>query len=215
MYRHTAAHHTQQALGGIEIECAAVLHGVLDAHGTIDCCYNTLNAAIVDCLISFEQPTNDGDGRDTGLFASGRIAKKVILVHRRDTLRATKIYHDLLQETPNIEFCWNSVVTELHHKETLTGIRLKDVHTGAETDLPCDGIFVSVGRKPSTSLFEGQLELDKAGYIAAGETTETSVPGVYAIGDVRTKPLRQVVTAVSDGAAAVHMAEAYLAEAGR
>ena len=78
-----------------------------------------------------------------------------------------------------------------------------------------DGIFVSVGRKPSTSLFEGQLELDKAGYIAAGETTETSVPGVYAIGDVRTKPLRQVVTAVSDGAAAVHMAEAYLAEAGR
>ena len=128
-----------------------------------------------------------------------RIARKVIL----------------LQETPNIEFCWNSVVTELHHKETLTGIRLKDVHTGAETDLPCDGIFVSVGRKPSTSLFEGQLELDKAGYIAAGETTETSVPGVYAIGDVRTKPLRQVVTAVSDGAAAVHMAEAYLAEAGR
>ena len=144
-----------------------------------------------------------------------RIAKKVILVHRRDTLRATKIYHDLLQETPNIEFCWNSVVTELHHKETLTGIRLKDVHTGEETDLPCDGIFVSVGRKPSTSLFEGQLELDKAGYIAAGETTETSVPGVYAIGDVRTKPLRQVVTAVSDGAAAVHMAETYLAEAGR
>lgn len=144
-----------------------------------------------------------------------RIAQKVILVHRRDTLRATKIYHDLLQETPNIEFCWNSVVTELHHKETLTGIRLKDVHTGEETDLPCDGIFVSVGRKPSTSLFEGQLELDKAGYIAAGETTETSVPGVYAIGDVRTKPLRQVVTAVSDGAAAVHMAEVYLAEAGR
>ena len=145
-----------------------------------------------------------------------RIAKKVILVHRRDTLRATKIYHDLLtEETPNIEFCWNSVVTELHHKETLTGIRLKDVHTGEETDLPCDGIFVSVGRKPSTSLFEGQLELDKAGYIAAGETTETSVPGVYAIGDVRTKPLRQVVTAVSDGAAAVHMAETYLAEAGR
>ena len=144
-----------------------------------------------------------------------RIAKKVILVHRRDTLRATKIYHELLQSTPNVEFRWNSVVTELHHKEILTGIRLKDVHTGAETDLPCDGIFVSVGRKPSTSLFEGQLELDKAGYIAAGETTETSVPGVYAIGDVRTKPLRQVVTAVSDGAAAVHMAEAYLAEAGR
>ena len=144
-----------------------------------------------------------------------KLCREVYLIHRRDTLRATKIYHELLQNTPNVEFRWNSVVTELHRKETLTGIRLKDVHTGAETDLPCDGIFVSVGRKPSTSLFEGQLELDKAGYIAAGETTETSVPGVYAIGDVRTKPLRQVVTAVSDGAAAVHMAEAYLAEAGR
>ena len=144
-----------------------------------------------------------------------KLCREVYLIHRRDTLRATKIYHELLQSTPNVEFRWNSVVTELHHKEILTGIRLKDVHTGEETDLPCDGIFVSVGRKPSTSLFEGHLELDKAGYIAAGETTETSVPGVYAIGDVRTKPLRQVVTAVSDGAAAVHMAEAYLAEAGR
>ena len=85
------------------------------------------------------------------------------------------------------------------------------MHTGAESILPCDGLFISVGRKPATELVRGQLELDAGGYVAAGETTETSLPGVYAAGDVRTKPLRQVVTAVADGAMAVHMAEEYLA----
>ena len=86
-----------------------------------------------------------------------------------------------------------------------------DVNTGEETELACDGVFISVGRKPATELVKGQLELDKNGYIAADETTKTSLPGVYAVGDVRTKALRQVVTAVADGAAAVHMAEEYLA----
>ena len=110
-----------------------------------------------------------------------------------------------------MEFRWNSTVTELLHEGKLTGVRLKDVHTGAESVLPCDGLFISVGRKPATELVRGQLELDAGGYVAAGETTETSLPGVYAAGDVRTKPLRQVVTAVADGAMAVHMAEEYLA----
>ena len=77
--------------------------------------------------------------------------------------------------------------------------------------LPCDGVFISVGRKPATELVQGQLELDRSGYVAADETTRTSLPGVYAVGDVRTKPLRKEVTAVSDGATAVHMAEEYLA----
>ena len=90
-------------------------------------------------------------------------------------------------------------------------MRLRDVNTGEETELACDGVFISVGRKPATELVKGQLELDKNGYIAADETTKTSLPGVYAVGDVRTKALRQVVTAVADGAAAVHMAEEYLA----
>ena len=85
------------------------------------------------------------------------------------------------------------------------------MYTGAESILPCDGLFISVGRKPATELVRGQLELDAGGYVAAGETTETSLPGVYAAGDVRTKPLRQVVTAVADGAMTVHMAEKYLA----
>jgi len=140
-----------------------------------------------------------------------RIAKKVILVHRRDTLRATKVYHEPLKKAENVEFRWNSEVVELLHDNKLTGLRLKDVRTGEESRLACDGVFISVGRKPATDLVSGQLQLDENGYIIAGESTETSVPGVYAVGDVRTKQLRQVVTAVADGAVAVHMAEQYLA----
>ena len=130
---------------------------------------------------------------------------------RRDQLRATKIYHEPLIQAENVEFRWNSTVTELLHEEKLTGIRLRDVQTGAESVLPCDGLFISVGRKPATELVKGQLELDAGGYVTADETTRTNLPGVYAVGDVRTKPLRQVVTAVADGAMAVHMAEEYLA----
>ena len=140
-----------------------------------------------------------------------RIARKVILVHRRDKLRATKVYHEPLMKAENLEFRWNSTVTELLHDGKLTGIRLKDVQTGEESVLPCDGVFISVGRKPATELVCGQLELDGNGYLVADETTMTSIPGVYAVGDVRTKPLRQVVTAVADGATAVSMAEEYLA----
>ena len=141
-----------------------------------------------------------------------RVAKKVILVHRRDTLRATKVYHEPLMQAENVEFRWNSAVTELLHNGKVSGIRLKDLHTGEESVLDCDGVFISVGRKPATELVAGQLELDKGGYVMAGENTAASIPGVYAVGDVRTKVLRQVVTAVADGAIAVHMAEEYLAE---
>ena len=144
-------------------------------------------------------------------LALSRVAKKVILVHRRDSLRATKVYHEPLMRAENIEFRWNSAVTELLGGDRLTGVRLRDLRTGEETQLGCDGVFISVGRKPATELVQGQLELDRGGYIVADETTKTSLPGVYAVGDVRTKPLRQVVTAVADGAMAVHMAEEYLA----
>ena len=140
-----------------------------------------------------------------------RIAEKVIIVHRRNTLRATKIYHEPLMKAENVEFRWNSVVTELLHEDNITGVRLNDVQTGEETVIAADGVFVSVGRKPATELVSDQIELDKGGYIVAGETTETNIPGVYAVGDVRTKLLRQVVTAVADGAMAVHMAEEFMA----
>ena len=139
-----------------------------------------------------------------------RIAKKVIIVHRRDTLRATKIYHDQLMKTENMEFRWNNTVNELIYGERLTGVRLKDTVTGEENIIECDGLFVSIGRKPTTDFLDNQIELDNKGYIVAGENTETSIPGVYAVGDVRTKLLRQIVTAVADGAMAVHMAEEYV-----
>ena len=141
-----------------------------------------------------------------------RIAQKVILVHRRDTLRATKVYHDQLRKAENVEFRWNSAVAELLHQEKVTGVRLQNVLTEEEETLSCDGVFISVGRKPVTEWLSGAVELDRSGYIVADETTATSVPGVYAVGDVRTKLLRQVVTAVADGAVAVHLAEEYLAQ---
>ena len=141
-----------------------------------------------------------------------RIARKVMIVHRRDTLRATKIYHAPLQTASNVEFVWNSTVTELLYNDKLTGIRVRDVNSGAETKIPCDGIFVSIGRKPATDLVKGQLDLDDNGYIIADETTKTNIPGVFAVGDVRTKVLRQVVTAVADGAIAAHHAEESLAQ---
>ena len=152
-----------------------------------------------------------GNSAAADALTLSRVASKVTIVHRRDSLRATKVYHQPLQDAPNVEFFWNSTVTELFHNGKLTGVRLKNVLTEEETSLPCDGIFISVGRAPATALFAQQLALDGSGYIQANETTETSIPGVYAVGDVRTKPLRQIVTAVADGAMAVHMAEEYLA----
>ena len=141
-----------------------------------------------------------------------RVAKKVIVVHRRDTLRATKIYHQPLMNAQNVEFCWNSTVKEILHGEKVSGVVLKDVNTGEEKQIDCDGVFVSIGRKPATELVAGQISLDAGGYIPADETTKTEIGGVFAVGDVRTKLLRQVVTAVADGAVAAHMAEEYLAE---
>lgn len=144
-----------------------------------------------------------------------RVAKQVIIIHRRDTMRADQIDQQALQEADNVQFLWNSVVTELLHEDRITGVRVRNVDSGKETVVPCDGVFVSIGRKPATELLGGQVTLDPNGYIDAGETLETNVPGVYAVGDVRRKDLRQVVTAVSDGAAAVHQIEAYLTKEGQ
>lgn len=141
-----------------------------------------------------------------------RIAKKVILVHRRDTLRATKIYHDPLFKAGNIEFAWNSTPSELVYDKKVTGLKIKNVLTGEESLIECDGVFVSIGRSPVTELFKDQLTLDGGGYIVADESTKTNIPGVFAVGDVRTKVLRQVVTATSDGAVAAHYAEEYILE---
>lgn len=141
-----------------------------------------------------------------------RLAKKVYLIHRRDTLRAEKIHEKALQEAENLEFVWNSQVEALLQEGRLTGIRVADVRTGEHRELAVDGLFVSIGRRPASELVAGQVEMDAAGYILADETTRTSVPGVFAVGDVRTKALRQIVTAVADGATAAHFADAYLNE---
>lgn len=142
-----------------------------------------------------------------------RVAKKVILVHRRDTLRASKIYHESLQQAENLEFRWNSEVVSFEHADRVRGVMIRNNVTGENESISCDGVFVSIGRQPATNLFEGQLQLDDGEYIVAGEDTVTNLPGVYAVGDVRTKKVRQIVTATADGAVAVHEIEDYLAVA--
>lgn len=141
-----------------------------------------------------------------------RFAKKVYVVHRRDTFRAEKILVDPLLHAENVEVLWNSVPVEFTAEERISGALIKNIVTNQELKVPVDGVFVSIGRKPVTYFLEGSVSLDDKGYIIADETCRSSVDGVYAVGDVRTKPLRQIVTAAADGAVAVHFAVEYLAE---
>ncbi len=162
-----------------------------------------------------------GNSAAADALTLSRLAEKVYIVHRRDTLRATKIYHEPLLKAENVEFLWDSAITKLKtgddangsglHNTRLTAVTVQNLKTGEAQDVACDGIFVSVGRQPASGLFAGQVELDGAGYVIAGEDTKTSVPGVFAIGDLRTKTLRQVITAAADGAVASHYVEEYLA----
>ncbi len=139
-----------------------------------------------------------------------RIAQKVYVIHRRDSLRATKIYHQPLLQAENVEFCWNSVVEQLSGEEKVSGLEIRDTQSWQKRQLDVDGLFISIGRQPATDLFAGQLELDENGYIVANETTRTSLEGVWAAGDVRTKQVRQIVTAAADGAVAAQGIEEYL-----
>ncbi len=141
-----------------------------------------------------------------------KLAHKVTVVHRRDTLRATKIYHQPLMNAENVEFLWNSEVVGLLGDERVNGAVIRRVSDGTQPEIPCDAVFVSIGRKPETEVFGEELQRDALGYIVADESTKTNIEGVFAVGDTRVKPLRQVVTAVADGAVAVHFAEEYLAE---
>ena len=140
-----------------------------------------------------------------------KICKKVYLVHRRDTLRATKSYLGPLEKAENWEFVWNKQIDGLQATDgQLTGISMTDRVTGERSTLPVDGLFVAVGRVPDTDLVRGQVDLDAEGYMIADETTRTSVPGVFAVGDARTKPMRQIITAAADGATASKFVEEYL-----
>ena len=142
-----------------------------------------------------------------------RLCKKVYLIHRRDSLRASAVYHKALEEA-GVEILWNSRVTALRQEGRLTGVELEDVNTGERRELACDGLFMAIGRVPDTALFAGQVDTDPAGYLVADESCRTSLPGVFAAGDARTKALRQVITAAADGANAAHWADDYLLRQG-
>ncbi len=137
------------------------------------------------------------------------LAKKVYVIHRRDSLRATKIYHEPLMKAENVEFLWDSAVTDFVVDGRIKGVVVENIKAGGKQEIEIDGLFVSIGRRPATALFS-ELEKDASGYIVADESTKTGVDGVYAVGDVRTKVLRQVVTAVGDGAVAAYFAEEFL-----
>lgn len=146
---------------------------------------------------------------EDAVFLSG-LCKKVYLVHRRDELRADKAIQEKIFDCENIEMVWDSVPLEILGQDEVTGIKIRNVKTGEERELDTDGVFIAVGIVPNTTLVEAQLELDENGYICAGEEGITSAAGVFAAGDIRTKALRQVVTAVSDGANTVASVQKYL-----
>ncbi len=139
-----------------------------------------------------------------------KFASKVTIVHRRDEFRASKIMVSRALANPKIEVVWDSVVGEILGDDGVTGVTLRDVHTGEETHFPTDGVFVAIGHIPNTGLFEGQLELDAAGYIVVDGFTRTSVPGVFAAGDVVDHVYRQAITAAGNGCQAAIDAERWL-----
>lgn len=155
-----------------------------------------------------------GDTAAVDAVFLSKLCRKVTIIHRRDQLRAAKAYQDALRQHENIDFLWNCIPEEILGSDQVEGLRVKNKLTEETTTVACSGIFVAVGNVPNTELFRDQLTLTKSGYILAGEDTKTSLEGVFAIGDVREKPLRQIVTAVSDGAVASYMAEEYLSLTG-
>ena len=139
-----------------------------------------------------------------------RTCKKVYVIHRRDQMRADQILQEKLFACENVEMIWDTVPVSIEGEEMVSGIKLQNKKTGEERELPLDGIFIAVGIVPNTELFRNLVKLDESGYIVAGEDCVTSTPGIFAAGDIRTKQLRQVITAAADGANAVTSAERIL-----
>lgn len=139
-----------------------------------------------------------------------RFCEKVYLIHRRDELRGAHVLQERLRALPGVEILYSHVVKEIQGQDEVTGLLLEDLKSGEQRVLPVDGVFVAVGIQPETKLLEGLATCDPAGYVSAGEDCATDVPGIYVAGDVRKKLLRQVVTAVADGANAVTAAAAWI-----
>lgn len=146
---------------------------------------------------------------EDAIFLS-RICQKVYVVHRRDEFRGDQILQDSLNTCENVEIIWDSVAVEVQGTESVTGLKIRNVKNDSESVIRTDGVFIAVGLVPNTERFQELMALDKGGYIIAGEEGITQTPGVFAAGDIRTKKLRQVVTAVADGANAVASAQHYL-----
>ncbi len=142
----------------------------------------------------------------------GRICEKVYLIHRRDELRGAKSLQKKLMEMKNVEILWDTVVDSINGTFKVSTLSLSNKKTGEQKEIAVDGVFIAVGISPNTEEFKGVIEMDNGGYIVAGEDGITSVPGIFAAGDVRTKQLRQIITAVADGANCVTSAERYLNE---
>ena len=139
-----------------------------------------------------------------------RICRKVYVVHRRDQLRAEEILQKKLSQFSNVEMCWNQVCEKIEGQDQVEKVCLRNTKTGEEREIAVDGVFIAVGIHPNSEAFQGVLDMDESGYIRAGEDGCTNIPGIFAAGDVRTKKLRQIVTAVSDGANAVSSVQEYL-----
>ncbi len=139
-----------------------------------------------------------------------KFATKVSLVHRRDKLRASRIMQDRAMKNEKVSFIWNSVVEDILGHEVVTGVRLKNVVTGKTSEVPCAGVFVAIGHRPNTALFAGQIDMDEKGYIRTHAGTATSIPGVFAAGDVQDSKYRQAVTAAGSGCMAAIDAERFL-----
>ena len=139
-----------------------------------------------------------------------RMCSKVYLIHRRDELRGAKSLQNRLLSLDNVEVIWDTVVDEIEGEDKVESLMLRNKKTGEKSDLKVDGVFIAVGIEPDSEQYSGQVEMDQHGYIVAGEDGKTSVDGVYAAGDVRTKALRQVITAAADGANCITSAQSYL-----
>ena len=153
-----------------------------------------------------------GDSALTEALYLTKFVKELTLIHRRDALRGTKIYQERVFANPQIKLLWNSVVQEIKGDSVVQSVLVKNVKTGEVTELNTEGVFLFVGLSPRTQFLKGLVNLDTAGYIVTDENCETSVKGIFAAGDCRKKLLRQVATAVGDGATAAFAAEKYLEE---
>jgi thioredoxin reductase (NADPH) len=144
-----------------------------------------------------------------GIFLT-KFAQKVYIIHRRNELRATKVLQDKAFAHPQIEFILDSVITDILGNDQVEAVKIKNLKTGEDKAVAVDGVFVYAGKEPSTNLFEGFVDIDEKGYVITDSKMQTSRPGVFAAGDVRQTPLRQVVTAVADGAIAAVSADEYI-----